>query len=286
MLGVAVDGEWAALLGALRAGWFAAAAGGLALLLGGAPELAGRGRAGWRHRLPLVAALLVVAGLGALVGRGVAAVTLSERGAGLARAGDYRVASSLLTTAGRLDPSLARDEAYELAVGQALLASGRHGDALALLADAELRGETGDAPGQVAELTDAVRRAPGDPVLVEQLRQATWRLALVGDDPRPIRTLGPRTTADEYTEGRVLYDRSAYADALTCFQRVLTLTGQPDVRSSAYTYIALSEAKLGRAGPARRDMVAAVLADTGTNNVQARSLALGLYAAGEPRGRT
>jgi tetratricopeptide (TPR) repeat protein len=83
--------------------------------------------------------------------------------------------------------------------------------------------------------------------------------------------------ADLYTQGRVRYAQADYSAALPCFQQVLRITGDGNVISSAYTYIALSELKLGRAGQARLDLLRAVRADTSYNNTLARSLLVGLY---------
>jgi hypothetical protein len=282
MLGAPLTGDWSQLAGGLRAGWFGTGGGGLVLLLSGLPRLPFRlGAAGWRGLVPAAAALLAVGGLIGLAGRGGAAAYLADRGIQAARAGDYRAARSSLATAHALDPSMARGVPYELALGQALLASGQSSDPLALLAEAESRDQTGDVGRQVAELREAVKRDPGDPVLVQELRQASRQLALVRGDARPLQALGHPTAADRYTEGRVLYDRASYAEALACFRTVTTLTREPNVVSSAYTYISLSEMKLGASGDARHDLVRAVAVDTGYNNTLARSLATGLYVAGE-----
>jgi hypothetical protein len=54
------------------------------------------------------------------------------------------------------------------------------------------------------------------------------------------------------------------------------------VRSSAYTYISLSESSMGRLGDARTHLLTAITLDTEFNNSLARSLAAGLYVS-EPR---
>jgi tetratricopeptide (TPR) repeat protein len=277
MLGAPVAGDWSRLGGGLQLGWFCAAASGLTLLLSGASSLARWARrAGWQEALPVLVSLLVVVGL---IGRGLAAGYMAERGGEAARAGDPQAARSSLAMARALDPSLAGSAQYELALGQVLLASGQRRHPLALLADAQSQGNGGNAGQQVAELKEAVSRDPKDRVLVQQLRQASRQLALADDDARPIRAFSRLTVADEYTEGRVLYDKAEYGSALVCFRRVLTLTREANVVSSAYTYISLSEMKLGQSGQARHDLLKAIDADTGYNNSLARSLAAGLYVA-------
>ena len=71
---------------------------------------------------------------------------------------------------------------------------------------------------------------------------------------------------------------------MTCFRRTIALTRDQNVISSAYTYIALSELKLGQIDQARDDLLHAVSADTAYNNTLARSLVAGLYVANKSGG--
>jgi hypothetical protein len=275
MLLVPVTGSWALVGGALRLGWLGASVGGLMLFGSGAASLAGwtrRTRPGWR----LVAALglLLVAGA---VGRGAVAAYLAGQGAAAASAGDYPSANSTLAVAHRLDPLLTSSAAYELALGQVTMAAGHVSQPLALLADADARAAQGDIQGQVAELRQAAAGDPANDVLVQKLDQASQLLGLTDQDARPLQALGDPTVADEYTQGRVLYETADYTAALACFRQVLTMTADANVSSSAFTYIALSELRLGQADQARRDLLRAVSLDTEYNNTVARSLVAGLY---------
>ena len=275
MLLVPVTGTWALVGGALRLGWFATAVGGLVLFGSGASGLADwvrRTRRRWML-LPGLALLLVVG----VLGRGAVASYLARQGAAASQAGAYRTARSSLSVARELNPLLTSSSAYDLALGQVLLAAGGHGQPLALLADADARGAGGDIPGQVTELRQAVARDPANPVLLQQLDQASQVLGLNAQHPGPLQALSDPTAADEYTEGRVFYALADYPAALTCFQRVLAMTGDANVTSSAFTYVALSELKLGQPDQARRDLLRAVSADTGYNNTLARSVVIGLY---------
>lgn len=277
MLLVPVTGAGALVGGALRLGWFCTAAGGVVLVLSGVSRLANWVR---RARFPLLLppalALLLAAGV---LGRGAAASYLAVRGDAAARAGNYQAAKSSLAAAHRLNPLLASSTAYDLALGQVMLAAGQRGLPLALLADADARGASGDIHGQVAELMQALARDPTDPVLRQQLGQASQRLALTDQDPRPLQALHRPGAAGEYTEGRIRYATGDYRGALTCFRRALVLTRDQNVISSAYTYVALSELKLGQADQARQNLLRAVRADTAYNNTLARSLVTGLYVA-------
>lgn len=277
MLVVPVTGSWQLVWGALRLGWFSTAVGGVVLFGTGASSLARWfRRARWRAKLlPAVVMLL----LADVVGRGAFADYLAQRGAAAAAAGDYRAANSSLGAAARLNSLLTSSAAYELAVGQALLAGGSTGKPLALLADATARGASGNIRGQVSELLTAGKRDPANPVLLGQLDQASQLLGLTQQDPVALQELRDPTAADEYTLGRVLYAAADYTDALASLRRVLSMTGDANVISSAFTYIALSEMKLGQADPARRDLLRAVSVDTGYNNTLARSLVAGLFVS-------
>jgi hypothetical protein len=135
----------------------------------------------------------------------------------------------------------------------------------------------GDALGQVTELRQAVLLDPANPVLQQQLDQASQVLAVTEQNPGPLQALSHPTVADLYTEGRIDYARADYPAAMTCFRAVLTMTGDGNVISSAYTYLALSELKQGHASQARLDLLRAASADVGYNNTLARSLLAGLY---------
>lgn len=277
LLLVPVTGTWALVGGALRLGWFCSAVGGLALFGSGASGLAGQVHRAWRRRmlLPALALLLVVG----VLARGAVAGYLAGQGVAAAQSGDYQAASSSLTAARRFNPMLTSSTAYELTWGQVLLATGGGGQPLALLADADARGAMGNIRGRVTELRRAVAHDPANPVLWQQLDQASQILGLTDQDPGSLQGLSHPTVADVYTEGRVRYTQADYPAALACFRQVLTMTGDANVTSSAYTYLALTELKLGQADQARLDLLRAVSADTSYNNTLARSLVAGLYVS-------
>ena len=276
MLLVPVTGIWALVGGALRLGWFSACAGGLMLFASGASSLADWVRMPrLRWSLPALALLLIAL----VLGPGAIAGYLAGQGAAASQVGDYQAASTSLTVARQLNPLLTSSTAYDLALGRVLLATGGRSQPLALLAEADARGAGGDIRAQVTELRQAVAQDPANPVLVQQLDQASQVLGLTGQEPGSLQALSDPTVADRYTEGRVLYALAEYPAALACFRRVLAMTGDANVTSSAFTYIALSELKLGRADQARRDLLRAVRVDAAYNNTLARSLIVGLYVS-------
>jgi hypothetical protein len=275
MLVAPVTGSWALLGGALRLGWFCTVAGGLVLLASGASSLAGRVRR-IRLRGILLSALALLLVAGVLV-RGIAADYLAGQGADAVQAGDYQAARASLADASHLDPLLASSTAYELTLGQVLLSAGGSRQPLAMFAVADASGAVGDIQGQVTDLRKAVALDPANPVLRQQLDQASQVLAVADKNPAPLQALADPTVADVYTQARVRYAQADYSAALASFQQVLRMTGDGNVISSAYTYIALSELKLGRPGLARLDLLRAVRTDTSYNNTLARSLLAGLY---------
>ena len=277
MLVIPVTGSWALIGGALRLGWFCAAVGGLVLFGSGAASLARRVHR-IRRRVMLVPTLALLLVVGILV-RGAIADYLAGQGATALQAGDYRAASASLADAGNFDPLLTSSTAYELTLGQVLIGTGGAGQPLALLADADARGAVGDIRGQVTELRRAARLDPANLVLRQQLDQASQVLGLTDHNPSALQALSDPSVADVYTEGRVRYTQADYPAAVLCLRQVLTMTGDSNVISSAYTYIALSELKLGQADQARLDLLRAVSADTSYNNTLARSLLVGLYTS-------
>ena len=277
MLLVPVTGTQALVGGALRLGWFSTSLGGLVLFASGASRLADRVR---RARMPgKVLTALAVLLMAGVLGRGVAASYLAGQGAADTRAGNYQAAGATLANAHRLDPLLTSSAAYNMALGQVQLAAGSRGQPLALLADAAARGAVGNIRGQVTELRQALAREPANPVLLQQLDQASQFLAVTDRDPGPVQLLTDPSVADEYTQGRVLYTVGDYSAALQSFRQVLTMTTDANVTSSALTYIALSEMKLGQTIQARRDLLRAVSVDAGYYNTLARSVLAGLYVA-------
>lgn len=274
MLLIPVTGTWALVGGALRLGWFCIATGGLVLFWSGAASLVRWLReTRWPGRLLPALAVLLLLGV---LGRGVAATRLAARGIAASRAGDYQAARTSLAVARQLNPLLISSRSYELALGQVQLAAGGR-QPLALLAAAAARGAGGNTWGEVADLRRAAAGDPANPVLVQQLDQASQMLALHDQNPGSLRAVSDPTAADMYTEGRIFYSLADYPAALVCFRRVLSMTGDANVDSSAFTYIGLSQLKLGHADLARQELLRAVRVDAGYNNTLARSLVAGLY---------
>ncbi len=275
-----LGGAWRQVASALLPAWFAAVAGGALLLIAG------------RHRLSAVlvdrrvqvATSLVVAGLAVLAGRGVLANLAAQSGGAAIQAGDYPTAVGRLNLALELNPYLRYSSDFEFAFGQSLKATGDHATPLALLADSHFRALEGDVPAQLADLQAAFKLDPLNPIVPTELRRVTRGLALSAHDPGILLELIEHSPgdfpADRYAVGRILYHAGDYARAIPQFRRVLQLTDDANIASSAYTYIGLSELGLGDDTTARQYILRAIALDDEYNNTLARTMAAGLYVAG------
>jgi hypothetical protein len=275
-------GPWRAVATQLRPGWFLCVAGGALILTAGA----GPARRELRRRRTLIGLSLIGLAGTLLIGRGIAANLVADSALDPLRAGDYDTALSRLDLAESLNPDIRINPDEELARGQALAAGGNRASAPALLYVARVRSASGDQPGALLALQEAVQRSPGDVVVRAELLRLSRTLALASNDPGPLEfilgpTAGEGLLAEHYALGRILYARADYQQAILELQRAAQQSGaEPNVASSALTYIALSEMRLGRSAEARQDLLHAVDLDTEYINSLARSLSTGLYTTG------
>jgi tetratricopeptide (TPR) repeat protein len=270
----------------LARGWFLAATAGALMLWAGFRPL----RESARSR-PRPAAMILVAGSACLLllaGRGVLAQLFFYRGTTAALALRPDAATERLGMAELLNPSLAQARDFELVLGAAQLAAGDTRTAPALLAQAEASGQTGDHSSQLGRLLEAHAAAPQDPVVSHELTvaliQAKPRRLIQPEDGSGLLTglAADDSPAVQYTSGRTLFSLGDYATARTRFLRVLGLTSDADVRSSALTYLALCDFHGVHPDLAKHELVEAIKLDTGYNNTLARTVATGLYAGTIP----
>ena len=277
-----LSGPWRAVATQLRPGWFLCIAGGVFLLVAGAAPA----RVQLRRRGVQVALGVAGLGLAALVGRGVAANVVADSALDPLRAGDYNTALSRLDLAQSLNPDLRLSPDVELARGQALASSGNRTSVPALLYISHVRTGSGDQPGAILALQDAVQRDPTDVVVRAELVRLSRTAAMRNNDPAPLQSVlatpfGPDLVAEHYALGRILYAKGAYQQAIVELERAAQQSApEPNITSSALTYIALCEMRLGQGDQARHDIIRAVQLDTEYINSLARSLATGLYTIG------
>jgi tetratricopeptide (TPR) repeat protein len=264
--------------GSLDHGFYLCVLGGTAMAVAGWSALL----AAFRRHAKLVTAaaagcMLLVAGA---AGPGVVAWYVENSAYAAAQRGDTQAALDGLDTAARLVPAYRQDPDFELARGVAMVQAGDRYSAPALFVLSRNAASAGDRARQLILLDQAVRRSPGDTVVLEEYRARAIEQAVRIHDPSPVLGL-PAAIADtalvQYVTGRLLYDAGSFDIALPRFLRTIQLTPDPDVRSSAHTYIGLADLQLGRPDDAKRHLIMAIELDGTGSNGLARSTATGLY---------
>jgi tetratricopeptide (TPR) repeat protein len=264
--------------GTLDHGFYLCALGGAVMTAAGFRPLLAAFR---RHRR--MAPLLATAATLAVVGTaapGVVAWYVENSAAAAAQRGDTKAALSGLDLAVRLVPDFKLDPDYELARGTALLQAGDRNSAPALFVQSRNSAAAADRPRELALLVEAHRRAPGDTVVLEELRARAIDYASRIHDAAPLLSLGSKVGDDalvQYVAGRLYYDLGSFDAATMHFRRAEQLTPDPDVLSSAHTYVGLADLQLGRSDEAKRELVLAIQLDGTGSNGLARSTATGLY---------
>lgn len=273
-----ISGPTRAIATDLRPGWLLSLIAGALLLTTGLRPL-GAGLVGDRRLRWGTLAVAVL--LAILIGRGVLANSVAASAERASEAGEYSSATQLFDYAQRLNPLLQYSANFEQGLGRALGASGEQQAPLALYATAKALGTQGDTVDQLADLQQAAAGAPNNPVIVEELISQARKAALLNGNLGLMEAIVSQPYGDlpaaHYALGRLLYQQSDFANAITQLVRTLQLTSDPNVRSSAYTYISLCETALGEDQQARQDLLTAIRLDTEYNNSLARTLATGLY---------
>jgi tetratricopeptide (TPR) repeat protein len=275
-----ISGPTRAIATDLRPGWLMSLVAGTLLLVSGLRPLAVGLIRDRRLRWGTLATVVVLA---LLVGRGVFANAIAASAEQASEAGEYSRATQLLDYAQRLNPLLRFSGNFEQGLGRALAASGDRNAPLALYATAKALGTQGDTVDQLANLQQAAAGAPDNPVIVQDLISQARKAALLSGNLGLMQAIVSQPYGDQpaehYALGRLLYGKSDFAHAVDQFARTLQLTNDPNVRSSAYTYISLCETAMGQHDQARRDLLTAISLDTEYNNSLARTLATGLYVS-------
>lgn len=278
-----IGGSTRAIATDLRPGWVMSLLGGLLVLAFALTALVRGLGSDRRLRWGSLAAGVVLA---ILLGRGAFANYIASSAEQASQAGEYSRSTQLFDYAQRLNPLLRFNANFEFGLGRALGASGDSSTALSLYAQAKALGTQGDTVNQLADLQQAAEKAPDNPVIVQELISQARKAALINQDRGLMQAIVSQLYGDlpavHYALGRILYKGGDFDHAIGQFTRTIQLTNDPNVRSSAYTYISLSEQAMGRTGDARSHLLTAIGLDTEFNNSLARSLAAGLYVS-EPR---
>jgi hypothetical protein len=276
-LGFTPDSTTSMILSALRMGWYLTAVAGALL--------AGRQVAPLRHPRGLITAIV---GVGIILAWGFATGLLADAaksdGVAASQSGQPIVAERDFNRALALNPQLRYDSQLETKLGQA---QGIQGDASALAWFSKTASPPVNTSGiaqQMLDYTQALNLAPGNPVV-----QDSFAVSLANDmigtqspvDPAAVSTLDGMAFLS-FTYGHYAYEAGDDSATIESMNRVVASTHNGELQSLAFTYLALSEQRLGHLAAFRRDIVRAVGLDTQDVNGLGREVAAGLYTPGPP----
>ncbi len=132
---------------------------------------------------------------------------------------------------------------------------------------------TNDPTGQGAIANNAAVANPNAPILpVQRITNDALALPWL----QRLEQVDPSNAYAQYLIGRIEYDLHYYASCKEQMYRVLQFNTASDVQSSAYTYIALSDAQQGDYTSSRRFLLKAVALDPAYRNNTAREELSGL----------
>jgi hypothetical protein len=265
------------VLNSLQVGWY------LTMLAG--VLMAGRFESPLRHRRTSVIALVAI---GILLVWGFTGGLLAQGakfdGVAAEQAGHPVLAERDFERALSLNPELRYDNELEIELGHAQADQGQV-NALTWLAAAENPPPTTVALyGQIFDFSEALGAAPDNPIVRNE-----FAVSLADDMNSTGAPLAPGSVSSldslpflSFTSGHYAYEAGDESSAIAYLDRTVADTGNGELLSAAYTYLALSEQRLGDPYEFRRDIVKAVDLDTQDVNAVAREVAAGLLTPGTP----
>lgn len=231
-----------------------------------------------------------------LLGRAPASMFCEHQARDLLSAGSYQAALGWLDAALFLNPSLNQVSYYHIERGQAvyfLHAGEQSDDSRAYLAFAYRKQE--DNLSAYQELLAVWQAHPSTPWVVDELSTTLEKLAEFAhplNGPPVLRPINddsalpwlqllvqvdPSSTYARYVIGRIQYDLHNYSMCMAQMTRVIQLSSNTDIQSSAYTYLALSEAGQGNYSEERTLLFEAIELDPSYRNNTAREELSGLH---------
>jgi hypothetical protein len=247
-----------------------------------------------RSHLWLPGVALCVCILGIVLGRAPAAMVCEYQANEELAAGNYASAFSWLDTALVLNPALNQVPYFHVDRGQAwyFLHPGVQSDDSHVYLASLYRAQ-GDYLDSYQELLAVSHEQRTSPWMIDELSITLARLAEAaqqGSLPTPgidqdtaslpwVQTLVQVDTSNiygQYVVGQIRYDLHNFKACIAQMAMVVQLNHNPDVQSSAYTYMALSMAGLGNAVDERRLLLRAVELDPYYHNNTAREALSGL----------
>jgi hypothetical protein len=277
IFGLTPDATTMMVLNALRLGW--------CLTMVAGATLAGRRPGPAKHRRLVVTAVLGVAVVVAYgFATGLLANAAKSDGVTLARSGRSVAAEGEFARAVSLNPQLRYDNELETELGVAEADQGQQ-SALSWFAEASSPPvTTAGIAKQTFDYSEALSMAPTNPVI-----RSGFAVALADDmigadvpvDPSDASKLDGMAFLS-FTLGHYAYETGDDSSTIALMNQTLANTHNGELESLAYTYLALSEQRLGRPTAFRRDIVEAVDLDTQDVNGLGREVAAGLYTPDTP----
>jgi hypothetical protein len=276
-LGFTPDSTTMMVLNSLQVGWF------LTVLAGAL--MAGRFVRPLRHRRTYVVALVAI-GLLLVWGftSGLLAQAAKSDGVAAEQVGHPVLAEHDFERALSLNPGLRYDNQLEIELGHAQ-ADQAEVNALTWLAAAESPPPTTIALNQqIFDFSQALASAPDNLVV-----RSDFAVSLADDMNSTSTPLAPGSVSRldslpflSFTSGHYAYEAGDESSAIAYLNQTVADTSNGELLSAAYTYLALSEQRLGDPHQFRQDIVKAVDLDTQDINALAREVAAGLLTPGTP----
>jgi tetratricopeptide (TPR) repeat protein len=251
-----------------------------------------------RHRSKrnkVALSLTMCLGLCLLFGRGTAAMLCDYEARSLLSMGNYAQALQWLQAASTLNPELNQASFYHIERGRALyyLSPDLQTDEVRVYLAWAYRTE-GDNLDAYQELLAAWQTQRSTPWIIDEMSNTLERLAETpkplnnssnfvagnGDSAIPwlqaLQQVDPSNIYAIYVDGRIQYDLHNYSACQTAMGKIILMSADPNIRSSAYTYIALSDDGLGQFSTARTLLFKAIQLDPNYSNNTAREELSGL----------
>jgi hypothetical protein len=276
-LGFTPDSTTMMVLNGLQVGWY------LTLLAGGL--MAGRSVTPLRRRRTSVIALVAI-GIVLVWGftSGLLAQAAKFDGVAAEQVGHPVLAEHDFARALSLNPELRYDNELEVELGHAQ-ADQAHVNALTWLAAAENPPPTTNALyQQIFDFSQALAAAPDNPLV-----RSDFAVSLADDMNSTGAPLAPGSVSKldglpflSFTSGHYAFEAGDESSAIAYLDQTVADTGNGELLSAAYTYLALSEQRLGATYEFREDIVKAVDLDSQDINALAREIAAGLLTPGTP----
>lgn len=240
--GLTLDTTTTMVLNALRIGWI--------LTLVGGGLLAGRLVHPLRHRKWTFVALT---GIGAVVTWGLTTSMLAEAaksdGIAAAQSGHSLTAEHDFSRALSLNPQLRFDSQLATELGQVQTDQGQQSALSWYAKTASPPTNNGEIAQQILEYSRAISLAPSNPVI-----KNGFAVSLANDmigtqgpvDPSAVSTLGGMAFLS-FTYGHYAYEAGDDSATIQFMDKTLANTKNGELLSMAYTYLALSEQRLGHA---------------------------------------